>query len=384
MDDNTNVKSGGAPEYSYPPIEEQPLNNPDEVVYIGQEKAKAQAEVEMAIFYQTQAHHVVESDALLDDDIAQYQAHLNDKTGYDILDQHGAFLPGLYVIGAISSLGKTTFAQQMADQIAENGRPVVYFSLEQSRFEMHTKSLSRRINLHAENDSTYHRYTAADIRCGLANGSRELQEQREDYVKKVGKNLTIVDSGFGLTVDTILSFIDYFYRMNKVYPVVFVDYLQILSPSKRVKNAADQRANVEDAIKALKAYQLEHDMHIIAICSLNRTNYIEQISFESFKESGAIEYTADAVWGLQLAVITSDSFFKKQDKNRLVDTSLSEKRQMINSAKSAPIRKIELVVLKNRVGVPCFTEQFEYESAYDTFRSNRFYYPVQSSTVAER
>ncbi len=51
--------------------------------------------------------------------------------------------PGLYVIGAISSLGKTTFANQMADQIAEQGKSVLYISLEQSSLELTAKSISR-------------------------------------------------------------------------------------------------------------------------------------------------------------------------------------------------------------------------------------------------
>ncbi len=49
--------------------------------------------------------------------------------------------PGLYVLGAISSLGKTTFCGQMADQLAFVGEHVLYFSLEQTRLELVTKGL---------------------------------------------------------------------------------------------------------------------------------------------------------------------------------------------------------------------------------------------------
>lgn len=51
--------------------------------------------------------------------------------------------PGFYVLGAVSSLGKTTFMHQMADQIAYAGQEVLFFSLEQTRLELTTKSLSR-------------------------------------------------------------------------------------------------------------------------------------------------------------------------------------------------------------------------------------------------
>ena len=65
------------------------------------------------------------------------------KSGYQNLDAVTNLYPGLYVVGAISSLGKTTFVHQMADQVAESGNPVLFFSLEQSTLELASKSLSR-------------------------------------------------------------------------------------------------------------------------------------------------------------------------------------------------------------------------------------------------
>ena len=65
------------------------------------------------------------------------------KSGYCNLDLITNLYPGFYVLGAVSSLGKTTFIHQMADQIACAGQPVLFFSLEQTRLELTTKSLSR-------------------------------------------------------------------------------------------------------------------------------------------------------------------------------------------------------------------------------------------------
>ena len=41
------------------------------------------------------------------------------QSGYANIDAITNLYPGLYVLGAISSLGKTTFIHQMCDQIAE-------------------------------------------------------------------------------------------------------------------------------------------------------------------------------------------------------------------------------------------------------------------------
>ena len=85
--------------------------------------------------------------------------------------------------------------------------------------------------------------------------------------------------------------------------------------------------------------------------SFNRTNYAQSVAFESFKESGNIEYTADVVWGLQLNVM-----------NRTLN------RDEIDKAKKQQPRQIHLKCLKNRQGTnyDCF---FNYFSAHDYFES---------------
>lgn len=67
------------------------------------------------------------------------------------------------------------------------------------------------------------------------------------------------------------------------------------------------------------------------------------MSFESFKESGGIEYTVDGLWGLQLACIDENELFAK-------DTKSNDKKRLINEEKGANPRRIELVVLKDRYG----------------------------------
>lgn len=67
------------------------------------------------------------------------------KTGFKLLDEelNGGIREGLYFIGAIPSLGKTTFTLQLADNIAKQKNKVIIFSLEQSRFELVSKAISR-------------------------------------------------------------------------------------------------------------------------------------------------------------------------------------------------------------------------------------------------
>ena len=141
-----------------------------------------------------------------------------------------------------------------------------------------------------------------------------------------------------------------------VRPVVVIDYLQIIRPM-------DSRMSTKDAVdlhvRALKKLQMENNLVVIVISSLNRQNYLTPVDFESFKESGGIEYTADVIWGLQLSVMNSEIFDKEK--------GLKAKREAVRVAKKAHPREVELVCLKNRYGESSYTCKFSYYARYDYF-----------------
>lgn len=294
-----------------------------------------------------------------DKDLAKFQQFKDRKTGYANMDTVQSLYPGFYVLGAISSLGKTTFIHQMSDQCASAGVPVLYYSLEQNALELYTKSLSRRIYKQSLNDVTYRRFSSIDIRRGLANGTRELQEQINAYTSDVGNQLMVVECNFSASVEDIEKDIYDFISAYNVTPIVVIDYLQIITPSVIGKRPLEGKASIDHIVHSLKSFQNINNLVLIAICSLNRQNYMTTIDFESFKESGGIEYTADVVWGLQLQVIHSDIFSK--------EGKIKEKRETIMQAKNAIPRQIELVALKNRYGRASYSVNFEYNPVYDTF-----------------
>ena len=78
---------------------------------------------------------------LTEDDM--YRISTPISSGFKNLDSESLLYPGLYILGGTSSLGKTTFASQLGDQIAEGGEHVLFFSLEQTINELASKSLSR-------------------------------------------------------------------------------------------------------------------------------------------------------------------------------------------------------------------------------------------------
>ena len=92
---------------------------------------------------------------------------------------------------------------------------------------------------------------------------------------------------------------------------------------------------------------------------LDNQNYLAQVDFESFKESGGIEYTADVIWGLQLKIMNSEIFEGEK--------KLKQKRDAVRQAKNENPRKIELVCLKNRYGLSSYSCDFLYYARYDLF-----------------
>lgn len=283
-------------------------------------------------------------------DIDNFKTQKQRKTGFSNLDNAtGGLFPGLYVIGALSSLGKTTFTHQLGDQLAEQGDKVLYFSLEQSTFELATKSLSRlSYKLDPSNSGT-----ALEIRAGKTNDT--IKQAGNNYMA-YAENMHLIECNFDTDVMQIVSTVKEYVKDTNILPVVIVDYLQII-PSLDYRMSDKEKA--DNNIRALKKLQSELGIVVIVISSINRTNYLTPISQESFKESGGIEYTADVILGLQYEVLSTSSAFTQEN-------NIKEKREAIQRAKDEQPRNIELVCLKNRNGRD-FKISFKYNSKYDTF-----------------
>ena len=293
--------------------------------------------------------------------LTKFQQDNNRRTGFNNLDNIQGLYSGFYVLGAISSLGKTTFCHQMADQLAVNGETVLYFSLEQNYFELFSKSLSRHFYQRWLEDDSKPLFSSIEIRRGVPqqNHLNYFEEQAQEYVNAVGENLNIVECNFNATVEDITKSVEGFMQKTGKKPVVMVDYLQIISPTLVNGYPGNSKTNIDHIVHSLKCFQSLHNLVVIVISSLNRQNYMTPMDFESFKESGGIEYTADVVWGLQLAVINDDIFAK--------EGRIKEKREVIRKAKTSDPRLIQLVCLKNRYGISNYTVAFDYFPKYDVF-----------------
>ena len=94
------------------------------------------------------------------------------KTGFAGLDDAlgGGIYPGLIVLGGSPSVGKSTFALQIAESVAEQ-TPVLYFSMEMTRERIAAKFISRYLSEHREalglDEDTLRSLTAAKLISGM-------------------------------------------------------------------------------------------------------------------------------------------------------------------------------------------------------------------------
>jgi replicative DNA helicase len=258
------------------------------------------------------------------------------STGFKMLDEtlRGGLREGLICVGGISSLGKTTLALQIMDNIAKQGQDVLIFSLEMSAYELRAKSIARESLNVSIDESGFSMNAVTTIEIldrvlmeGLPKQSQATFTKAYGRYMQYAKHIFIHEAVGKFTVNGIKARVEEHIKATGRTPVILVDYLQILQPADQ---GMSDKNKVSYDVFMLK--QLSRDYHtpVMVISSFNRDSYSKEASFSSFKESGEIEYSADVLMALQLTAVRTG-----QD----ADEALQENP-----------RKIDVKFLKNRSG----------------------------------
>jgi replicative DNA helicase len=314
---------------------------------------KAERERERSAYLRSSAGHYSREGFI---DSLNASLHRNAiPTGFKALDHEldGGFYPGLYFIGAISSLGKTTYVLQVADQVAKAGYDVLIFSLEMSKDELIAKSISRltcEMELNAGRATQYSKMTR-----GILNAKNHakfsepeqaaFQAALHEYYKIANERIYIHESMGELGVKQVKEEVYKHIKYTGNTPIVIIDYLQILAPHDM---RATDKQNTDKDVSELKRLSRDVKTSIIGISSFNRESYKQSVSMASFKESGAIEYSADVLIGLQLDGVDQTGFD-------------------VDAAKEKEPREIELKILKNRNGHTGANIAYKYYAKFNYF-----------------
>lgn len=275
-------------------------------------------------------------------------------TGFKGLDAvlDGGLYEGLYIVGAISSLGKTTLITQIADQIAQAGYDVLIFSLEMARAEIMAKSISRHTLQQVlssggdiRNAKTTRGITTGKRYENYSKTERELINGAIVAYSQYAEHIYISEGIGDIGAEQIRETVKQHTLFTGNTPVVIIDYLQILAP---YSERATDKQNTDKAVMELKRISRDFKTPVIGISSFNRANYSVAVTMEAFKESGAIEYSSDVLIGLQLKGAGKKDFDA-------------------NKAKKKSPREIELVILKNRNGSTGDRLEFRYYPLFNYF-----------------
>ncbi len=247
---------------------------------------------------------------------------------------NGGLPNGLITLGAIPSIGKTTFMLQVADNMASlDNTKVLFFSLEMSRYDLITKCLSRQ-TFQNENLTNY---SFDDL---ISNDEAIDYGAILETYEPIANNLYLIDNIYDIR--DIEAYISHFRDDNpNENVVIFIDYLQYVLCGN---NANDKQA-IDIITKRLKELSKALGITIVVISSLNRANYNGTITMESFKESGSIEYTSDILMGLEYTNTSGNDRDYEANKNP---------------------RKITLKVIKNRYGA-CGKVNFDFNTKYNAY-----------------
>ncbi|MBR2803453.1 replicative DNA helicase [Candidatus Saccharibacteria bacterium] len=246
------------------------------------------------------------------------------KTGFRDLDKKTAGLQkgDLVIIGARPAMGKTTFAQNIAYNIASiNKRAVLFFSMEMAANEIVDRMIS-------------------DV-SGVDNWKMRTGNLSEEEFQKIGDALGEMDE-LPIYIDDTSSMTIVELR-NKArramhdhdIGVVIVDYLQLIQGSDRYKGNRVQE--VTEISRGLKILARELEIPVVALAQLSRSvtgRDDPRPVLSDLRESGSIEQDADLVMFLH-----RPDYYRQNDDN-YEETHITE--LIVAKHRHGAVGKIEL------------------------------------------
>ena len=248
-------------------------------------------------------------------------------TGFKDLDQltSGLQFSDLFIVAARPSMGKTTFALNIAQYVAlETKTPVAIFSMEMSREQLIQRMLSSEAAVDGQK-----------LRTGFLD--------EEDWLRiitamaKLSEAPIYIDDTPGLTAMDIRAKARRLVQ-EKGKILIMIDYLQLMD-SRRASESRQQE--ISEISRSLKSLARELNVPVLVLSQLSRA--VEQRQdkrpvLSDLRESGAIEQDADVV-----AFIYRDEYYNPDtEKKGITDIIVGKQR-------NGPTGNIQLAFLKDFV-----------------------------------
>lgn len=202
----------------------------------------------------------------------------------------------LIVVAGRPGSGKSTWAMNLALDVAAKGCKVLYYSLEMSDKEVSDRMISCLDYLNCIENNARNPLSYAHI-IRQAGDEEQKERVREMQLEEVAQNL-IFTKTYEVTPDQVVSRIKAEKRKNKNLGLVVIDYLTLMDLDSERVSSENRALAVGKATRRLKSTGLETGVDILAVCQLNRGVEMRENkrpTLADLRESGRIEEDADVV-----------------------------------------------------------------------------------------
>jgi replicative DNA helicase len=252
------------------------------------------------------------------------------STGFPDMDKMTTGLHGgeMIIVAARPSMGKTSFAMNIAESVAIDQKlPVGVFSLEMTAESLVLRMLCSRSRVNLRN-----------IREGFL-AERDFPKLTGAAGKLAGAPLFIDDTS-GLSILQLRAKARRMHQQHGIKLFV-IDYLQLLhSTARRAENRQQEIADISNGVKALAK---ELNVPIIILAQLNRDlekrGPGERPRLSDLRESGSIEQDADLV-----ALLFKDQ--GKDDEELSAELETVPVKLFIAKQRNGPTGDVDLTFLK--------------------------------------
>ncbi|MBL8730955.1 MAG: replicative DNA helicase [Planctomycetes bacterium] len=216
---------------------------------------------------------------------------------YDFDDMTGGLQAGeLIIVAARPSMGKTTFALNLTERVANGGASVAFFSLEMSSQQVIQNMLCNRAQIDGQ---------------AMRKGRITDQQYKrlQDEAARLYETPIFVDDTPGISITQLRAKCRRLKQRHNINMCV-VDYLQLMSGGGRFESRQQEISAISRGLKSLAR---ELSMPVIALSQLNRdveNRDDHRPRMSDLRESGAIEQDADVI-----VLLHRDDYYKPTEQN---------------------------------------------------------------------
>lgn len=270
----------------------------------------------------------------IDKAIESGKPELGISSGFPKLDEMTCgYVPGNFVlVGARTSLGKTSYALGSATRVARRGIPVLYATIEMTAEEVTRRSIAAVGGIPL-------RWTQ-----GIPLNETDYQLVTDAMERLTSLPIDFVEASGSFGVASLRSNIHRATKKHGRPPVVFIDYLQIMQTSSSEYRALE----LTRLAREIKAMAKSFKTTIIGLSQINQAvdkRENKRPMLGDYSDSSGLSNEADVALALY-----RDEYYKAREEGRAED----------------PTSVAEIIVLKNRNG-PLGTVEVGWEGAYTRF-----------------